>query len=70
MSSTGTLLAAVSPKEKDTLVKAFSNRGVNAEIVGVFLESRERLMKLDGKHVEFPRKANDPYTEIFGVQQP
>ncbi len=70
MSSTGTLLAAVSPKEKDTLVKAFSNRGVNAEIVGVFLESRERLMKLDGKQVEFPREANDPYTEIFGVQQP
>lgn len=70
MSSTGTLLAAISPKEKDKIVKALSKRGFNAKIVGLFSESRKRLMKLNGRHVRFPRKACDPYAQIFGVQQP
>lgn len=70
MSSTGTLLAAISPNEKDKIVKALSKRGFNAKIVGLFSEGRKRLMKLNGEHVRFPRKARDPYAQIFGVQQP
>jgi hydrogenase maturation factor len=65
MSSTGTLLAAISPNKKEKIVKALSKRGFNAKIVGVFSENKERLMKLDGKHVRFPRKAYDPYAQIF-----
>ena len=68
MSSTGTLLAAISSNEKDKIVKALFKRGFDAKIVGVFSDGKKRLMKLDGKHVRFPRKAYDPYAQIFGVQ--
>jgi hydrogenase maturation factor len=69
MSSTGTLLAAVSPEGKDKTVKALSKQGFNAKVIGVFSESKERLMKIDDKYVRFPRKAYDPYARIFGMQQ-
>ncbi len=69
MSSTGTLLAAISPKEKDKTVKALSKRGLDAEIVGIFSKSKKRLMNLNGKHVRFPKKARDPYAQILGAQQ-
>jgi hydrogenase maturation factor len=67
MSSTGTLLAAISPDKRYEIVRVLSQRGFDAKIVGVFSESRERLMKLDGKHVRFPKKAYDPYARIFGM---
>jgi len=63
MSSTGTLLAAVSPSRKDELIKALSGRGFT--IIGLFSESEERLIRYKGKEVGFPRKADDPYTKIF-----
>ncbi len=68
LSSTGTLLAAISPNKKDKIVKVLSKRGFNAKIIGVFTESRKRLMKLDDKQLRFPRKARDPYAQILGMQ--
>ena len=64
MSSTGTLLAAVSPNRKDEIIKTLSGRGF-VNIVGLFSESEERLIKYRGKKLRFPRKADDPYAKIF-----
>lgn len=68
MSSTGTLLAAISRDEKDRIIEALSKQGFNARILGVFTKSEKRLMKLKGNFVKFPRKADDPYGQILGVQ--
>lgn len=64
MSSTGTLLAAVSPHKKDKVIEAISRQRF-PNIVGFFSESEERLIKYRGSEVKFPRKADDPYAEIF-----
>lgn len=64
-SSTGTLLAAVSPSQKDKIVGALLDHGFDAKTVGVFTEGRQRLIRYDGKEAEFPRKADDPYAEIL-----
>lgn len=64
MSSTGTLLAAVSPDKKDEIIKTLSGREF-VNIVGLFSESEERLIKYGGKRLRFPRKADDPYAKIF-----
>lgn len=65
MSSTGTLLAALSPHKKDEVIKVLSAQGFGVDIAGVFTESEERLIKYRGKEVKFPRRANDPYARIF-----
>ena len=65
MSSTGTLLAAVSPHKRDEVVEALSERGINANLVGRFSESKERLIRYRGREVRFPRRADDPYSKIF-----
>ncbi len=64
MSSTGTLLAAVSPYKKNEVTEVISKGGF-ANIVGVFSEGKERMIKHGERQVEFPRKAEDPYAEIF-----
>ena len=68
-SSTGTLLAAVSQSQKDKIINALSNHGFDAKTIGVFTESKQRLIKYDGKKAEFPRKANDPYAEILAERK-
>lgn len=64
MSSTGTLLAAVSPSQKDRIVDMLSSQGFDAKIVGVFSETEKRLIEIGGKEVEFPREPDDPYVQI------
>lgn len=68
-SSTGTLLATVSQSQKDKILGALSNHGFDAKIIGVFTESKQRLIKYNGKEAEFPRKANDPYAEILAERK-
>ena len=66
MSSTGTLLAAISSDNKDKIIEALSRRRFDARIVGAFSKSEERLVKYDGEEVKFPREVDDPYAQIFG----
>ena len=64
MSSTGTLLAAVSPGQKDRVVNMLSCQGFDAKIIGAFSETEKRLVEIGGKEVEFPRGPDDPYVQI------
>ena len=64
-SSTGTLLAAVSPSHAERAIAALSKTGLNAKKVGVFSKSKERLLRLDGKETRFPVKTEDPYAKIM-----
>jgi hydrogenase maturation factor len=64
MSSTGTLLAAVSPGQKDRIVSMLSCQGFDARIIGAFSETERRLVEIGGRDVEFPRGPDDPYVQI------
>jgi len=64
-SSTGTLLAAVSPSYREKAIETLSKYGLKAKIIGVFSESKERLIKYDGEETDFPREAEDPYAKIM-----
>ncbi len=68
MSSTGTLLAAISPDKMDKAVAALSRLGLDAPILGVFSEGRRRLITYDGREMEFPREIDDPYTLIISAK--
>jgi len=64
-SSTGTLLAAVSPSYREKAIEVLSKYGLKAKIIGVFSESKERLIKYDGEETDFPIEAEDPYAKIM-----
>lgn len=66
MSSTGTLLAAISPRKKDEIIEKLLKRGLNAKVIGVFFEDKERIIKHDDEEMEFPRRIDDPYALIIG----
>jgi hydrogenase expression/formation protein HypE len=65
ISSTGTLLVAVSPSHTEKIAKNLSKLQLSCKVVGVF-EGNKRRIKLDGKEIDFPEVADDPYAEILG----
>ena len=65
-SSTGTLLATVSPSHRTKVIKALSPLRLSVKVVGVFVEGKRRRIKLDGEEVDFPEVATDPYVGILG----
>jgi hydrogenase maturation factor len=65
-SSTGTLLAAVSPRAKSEVIKSLSELGIVVEPIGVFTKDKQRVITYDGKKCKFPLKPADPYVKIVG----
>jgi hydrogenase maturation factor len=65
MSSTGTILAAVSPEAKDKVVEILRQNNVEASFLGVFTKDRHRILAKNGKETQFPKRANDPYGRIL-----
>ena len=62
ISSTGTILAAVSPQAREKVQATLSQRGLNAHFLGEFTENKERILIKKGKETLFPQVADDPYT--------
>jgi hydrogenase expression/formation protein HypE len=65
ISSTGTLLAAVSPEATDKVIRAFSERHIMAKVVGVFTQSKKKILNYYGKTLMFPAQPDDPYDKII-----
>jgi len=65
MSSTGTILAAISPEAKDKVEEELRKNGVDACFLGVFTKNKRRILVKNGKETQFPRKADDPYERIL-----
>jgi hydrogenase expression/formation protein HypE len=65
ISSTGNILAAVSPAKKDEIVNVLSKRGLNTKIIGMFSKNKERFLECDGSKRIFPRFIDDPYARIL-----
>ena len=64
MSSSGTILAAISPKAKLTVVDALDKLGLKASFIGHFT-AKDRIFVRGKKTLEFPSIAEDPYTAVM-----
>jgi len=65
MSSTGTILTAVSLEAKDKVKEALCQNNVEASFLGVFTRNKRRILLKKGKEISFPKKADDPYEKIL-----
>jgi len=65
MSSTGTILAAVSPEAINKVEEALRKNGVEANVLGVFAKNMRRILVKNGKETLFPKRADDPYERIL-----
>jgi len=66
-SSTGTLLAAVSPEKEDQIHEALARQKTPAKTIGFFTKNKARTIKYNGKTEKFPSQPDDPYSEIMGA---
>ncbi|MEM2102475.1 MAG: AIR synthase-related protein [Candidatus Bathyarchaeia archaeon] len=67
-SSTGTLLAAVSPEKEDQIHEALAQQKTLAKTIGSFTKNKARKIKYNGKTEKFPSQPDDPYSEIMSIQ--
>ena len=65
MSSTGTLLAAVDPKNEAEVLRKLRNAKMSARSIGAFTQSRKRVLQHQDGKMRFPREAEDPYARIM-----
>lgn len=65
MSSTGTILGAVSPKSKDKIAAVLQKLGLTTSFIGEFTENKERILDKGGIKATFPCVADDPYTAMM-----
>jgi len=65
MSSTGTILAAVSPQVTERVKEVLRQNNIEASFLGVFTKNMRRILLKKGKETSFPKKADDPYERIL-----
>jgi hydrogenase maturation factor len=65
MSSTGSIIAAINPKEKNKITKTMSKLGIRSEIIGKFTQNAERVISKNNENQPFPRIFDDPYNKIL-----
>jgi len=65
MSSTGTILAAVSPQAKDKVERALRQNNIESSFLGVFTKNKRHTLLKNGKETPFPKRADDPYERIL-----
>ena len=65
LSSTGTFVAAVSPKAKDKVETVLRQNGVEVRLLGSFTKDLHRVLIKNGEELLFPEEANDPYASFF-----
>ena len=64
MSSTGTLLAAVDPKNEAEVLRKLGNANTSARSIGTFTQNRRRVLRHRERTMRFPRDAEDPYAKV------
>lgn len=65
MSSTGTMVASVDPKNVDQIMKTMERNNLTASILGSFEKTKNRILSKKGKATCFPSNADDPYEMIL-----
>ena len=69
ISSTGTILAAVSPEAKDKVEKGLYQNNVEARFLGSFTKDMRRILVKNGEETSFPKEADDPYARILSEKR-
>jgi hydrogenase maturation factor len=64
-SSTGTIIAAIDPQNKEKITEALSQNGLSASFMGEFSENKDRVLLRNGKQESFPLTSGDPYDRIL-----
>ncbi|MGD6807012.1 MAG: AIR synthase-related protein [Candidatus Bathyarchaeia archaeon] len=67
MSSTGTILAAVSAQAKEKVQQTLSALGLSGCFIGEFTEQKERTLVKGKSETRFPAVADDPYTAMMAT---
>jgi hydrogenase maturation factor len=67
MSSTGTILASVSPKAKEKIERTTRRSNIQANALGIFTKDTHRILLRNRKQVSFPEDADDPYARILSA---
>jgi len=65
LSSTGTILASISPKAREKVEAKMRQNKIQANVLGIFTEDTRRILTKDGKDTSFPKDADDPYARIL-----
>jgi hydrogenase expression/formation protein HypE len=66
-SSTGTILAAVSPQAQQKAAETLQKLGLTASFIGEFTQTTERLLLRGKTKTAFPSAADDPYTAMMAT---
>ena len=69
MSSTGTILAAVSPESKDNVEDVLRQNNVAVSVVGSFKKDKRRILVKNRERIQFPKESDDPYAKILSLKQ-
>ncbi len=64
-SSTGTIIAAIDPQNKEKITEALSQNGLSPSFIGEFSENKDHLLIRNGKKGAFPVTSDDPYDRIL-----
>ena len=64
-SSTGGLIAAIAPSNKDEITALLTKKGLTHRIIGRFSKKMGRYLSIEKRKQRFPITAKDPYTKIF-----
>jgi len=64
MSSTGTILAAISPESKSEVETFLRQKNVDVRFLGKFTREQSRFLIKNKKKQEFPIVADDPYERL------
>lgn len=64
-SSTGGLIAALSPSNKDEITTLLTKKGFTHQVIGRFSEKMGRYITINKRKQQFPITATDPYAKIF-----
>jgi hydrogenase maturation factor len=65
LSSTGGLIAAISPKSRSRVLHVLNEKKVVCKIIGRFTKKKNRKLIVKKHMIDFPQVAKDPYTKIF-----
>lgn len=65
VSSTGTILAAVSPDAGREATETLKKCGLKASFLGQFTQDKKRILVKNNQKLSFPKVADDPYSTIM-----
>ncbi len=65
MSSTGTILVAITPEAQEKVKAVLNKNELSAVFLGKFTENKVRILIREGRETGFPKVANDPYALIM-----